>query len=400
MNGLETIAVVGASLAGVRSVQALRREGFGGRIVLVGAEQHWPPFDRPPLSKQVLTGDWPADKARLRVGEVFHAELVLGRRAVSLDIAAGEVRLDDESVLAFDGLVVATGASPRILPGAQPMDGVHVLRTVDDALALRIDLQSATRVAVIGAGFIGSEVASSCRALGLDVTLIEALDLPLARILGPAMGEVAAALHRAHGVTLRLAVGVRSVVAGADARVEALTMSDGTSVSADVVVVGIGVTPTTGWLEGSGLVLDDGVVCDEACVAVGSDGRAVAAGDVARWHNPLFDQSMRVEHWTNASDQAAHAARALLRGAREAGAFAPVPYFWSDQHGTKLQFVGTSAATDDVVVVEGSIDDGKFVAGYGRDGVTVGALCVNWPARMVPWSRAIAEQTPAFSVDV
>jgi NADPH-dependent 2,4-dienoyl-CoA reductase/sulfur reductase-like enzyme len=390
---LDTVVVVGASLAGVRAAQALRREGFGGRLVLVGAESHWPPYDRPPLSKQVLTRDWEPEQARLRLPDPFDAELLLGRRAVSLDLAAGSVALDDGTSLGFDGLVVATGASPRRLPGTSPMmAGVHVLRTLDDSVALRRDLEPGRRVSVIGAGFIGSEVASSCRALGLEVTLIEALDLPLVRILGPGMGEVAAELHRSHGVDLRLAVGVRKIVG--EPRAEGIVLSDGASFETDVVVVGIGVTPTTGWLEGSGLVVDDGLVCDEACVAVGSEGRVVAAGDVARWENPLFGVSMRVEHWTNASDQAAHAARALIHGAAAAGPFAPVPYFWSDQHGTKLQFVGTSAPTDDVVVVEGSIDDGKFVAGYGRDGIAVGALCVNWPARMNPWRKAIESRSP------
>jgi NADPH-dependent 2,4-dienoyl-CoA reductase/sulfur reductase-like enzyme len=388
----EQVVVVGASLAGVRAAQALRREGHEGRIVLVGAEEHWPPYDRPPLSKQVLTGEWDLDRSRIRVPEDFDVHLVLGRRAVAVDVAAGALTIDDGSSIDFDGLVVATGAAPRSLPGTDGIAGVHLLRTIDDALALRRDLGSDRRVAVIGAGFIGSEVASSCRALGLDVTLIEALDLPLIRILGPAMGQVAAELHRSHGVHLRLAVGVREVVG--DGRAEALTLSDGTMVETDVVVVGIGVRPATGWLEGSGLVVDDGLVCDEACIAVGSNGDVVAAGDVARWHNPLFGTSMRVEHWTNASDQAVHAAKALLHGPEVAGAFAPVPYFWSDQHGTKLQFVGTSAATDDVVVVEGSVDDGKFVAGYGRDGIAVGALCVNWPARTIPWRKAIESRSP------
>lgn len=391
---LGTVVVVGASLAGARAVQALRREGFTGRLVVVGAEPHWPPYDRPPLSKQVLTGDWEPEQARLRGLDAFDAELVLGRRAVSLDLDGGSVVLDDGTAVPFDGLVVATGASPRVLPGVSPsLGGVHLLRTFDDAVALRRDLSvPGRRVAVVGAGFIGSEVASSCRALGLDVTLIEALDLPLQRILGAGMGQVAADLHRAHGVTLRLAVGVRQLVG--DDRVESIVLSDGSTLTADVVVVGIGVVPVTDWLEGSGLVIDDGVVCDEACVAAGSEGRVVAAGDVARWHNPLFDVSMRVEHWTNASEQAAHAAKALVHGAEVAGPFAPVPYFWSDQHGTKFQFVGTSAATDDVVVVEGSIDEGKFVAGYGRDGIVVGALCVNWPARMNPWRKAIESRDP------
>ncbi len=384
---MDTVVVVGASLAGTRAVQALRREGHVGRILVVGAESHWPPYDRPPLSKQVLTGAWEPEKARLRVDDPFEAELVLGRRAVSLDLSANTVSLDDGTSLAFDGLVVATGAAARTLPGNDALAGVHVLRTIDDSEALRHDLASARRVAIIGAGFIGCEVASSCRALGLDVTLIEALDLPLVRVLGAEMGEMAAALHRANGVDLRLGVGV-SAIEG-DGRVERVVLGDASVVEADVVVVGIGVLPNTAWLDGSGLEVADGVVCDEACVAVGSDGRVVAAGDVARWTNALFGISMRIEHWTNATEQAAHAVKALVHGAEAAGAFAPVPYFWSDQHGVKLQFVGTTAPGDDIVVAEGAVADGKFVAVYGRNGVTVGALCIKWPARAVPWRNAI-----------
>lgn len=388
----DTIVVVGASLAGLRTVQNLRREGHVGRIVLIGDEDHWPPYDRPPLSKQVLTGVWETEKARLRIDDSFDAELVLGRRAARLDLEARQVILDDGTAVAFDGLVVATGASPRSLPGTGTMAGVHVLRSMDDCTALQQDLEVARRVVVIGAGFIGSEVASSCRSLGLDVTVVEALPLPLVRVLGPMMGEFAAALQRSNGVDLRLGVGVEAVEG--DGAVERLRLSDGTTVDADVVVVGIGVIPATDWLEGSGLTIADGIVCDERCVALGSDGRVVAAGDVARWTNPFFGVSMRIEHWTNASDQAAHAARALLHGGDEAGPFAPIPYFWSDQFGTKFQFVGTSAPTDDVAVVEGSVDDRKFVAAYVRDGVVVGALCVNWPARMVPWNKTIAAQSP------
>ena len=384
--------MVGASLAGVRAVQALRREGHRGRIVLVGAEAHWPPFDRPPLSKQVLTGAWEPDKARLRLPDSFDAELVLGRRAVALDLASSSVALDDGRTVEFDGLIITTGATPITLPGTDGLAGVHVLRSIDDCLALRRDLADARRVAVVGAGVIGCEVASSCRSLGLEVTLIEALDVPLTRVLGPEMGRVATALHEAHGVDLRLDTRVVSIEG--DGAVERLHLSDGAVVEADVVVVGVGVRPATSWLDGSGLTIDDGIVCDEACAAVGSDGRIVAAGDVARWVHPLYGRSMRVEHWTNASDQAAHAAKTLVHGAAVAGPFSAVPYFWSDQHGTKFQLVGTSGPGDDVAVVEGSVEDGKFVAAFSRDGLIVGALCVNWPARTVPWRKAVEERHP------
>jgi len=388
---LDTVAVVGASLAGIRAVQALRREGHEGRVTLIGAEAHWPPFDRPPLSKQVLTGAWDEDKARLRVPDPFPADVVTGRRATGLTLGdAVTIDLDDGSQVVADGVVVATGATPRTIRGTETTPGVHVLRSIDDARALREDLLTAQRVVVVGGGFIGCEVASSCRSLGKQVTLVEALDSPLTRVLGPEMGKLATQLHERNGVEVRLGVGVAAIEA-TTGRVERVVLDDGEVLAADVVVVGIGVRPETAWLEGSGLVLDDGVVCDAACVAEGSDGRVVAAGDVARWHHTRFDVRMRVEHWTNASDQAAHAARALLHGAEAAGAFTPVPYFWSDQHGTKFQFVGTSAPGDDVAVVEGAVEDGKFVAAYRRDGRVVGALCVNWPARTIPWTNAIAE---------
>jgi 3-phenylpropionate/trans-cinnamate dioxygenase ferredoxin reductase subunit len=393
-----TIAVVGASLAGARAAQALRREGHEGRLVLVGAEEHWPPYDRPPLSKQVLTGTWPDDKAQLRVPDPFDAELVLGRRAVGLEVPTDPdadltVRLDDGATIVAGGVVLATGATPRTLPGTDGVPRVHVLRTIDDARSLRSDLERAERVVVVGAGFIGCEVASSCRTLGKHVTLVEALDRPLTRVLGPVMGDVATALHRAHGVDVRLGVGVRAIEGAGG--VERVVLDDGEVLEADVVVVGIGVRPATDWLEGSGLTLADGVVCDEACVAVGSAGRVVAAGDLARWRHALFDAEVRIEHWTNASDQAAHAAKALVHGADAAGPFAPVPYFWSDQHGTKFQFVGTTAPGDDVAIAEGSVEAGKFVATYRRAGVVVGALCVNWPARTIPWSKAIEERRDA-----
>jgi NADPH-dependent 2,4-dienoyl-CoA reductase/sulfur reductase-like enzyme len=359
--------------------------------VLVGAESHWPPFDRPPLSKQVLAGSWEPEKARLRITEPLDVDLVLGRTATSLDLE-GSVGLDRGDSLEFDRLVIATGAAPITLPGTEAMPGVHVLRNVEDCLALRHDLDGARRAAIVGAGVIGCEVASSCRTLGLEVTLVEALDVPLTRVLGPQMGAAATALHESNGVDVRLATRVLAVEG--DGGVERLQLSDGSAVEADVVVVGIGVRPATSWLDGSGLTIDDGVVCDESCVALASQGRVVAAGDVARWHHPLYDRSMRVEHWTNASDQATHVAKVLAHGVEAAGPFAAVPYFWSDQHGTKFQLVGTTGAGDEVSVVEGAVADGRYVATYGRDGVVVGALCVNWPARTVPWRRAIAARIP------
>ncbi len=394
MEAHEPVVVVGGSLAGLRTAQALRRGGHVGPLTIVGAEAHWPPYDRPPLSKQVLVGSIEADRARLRVPDDLDAQVITGHRAERLDLAERSVVLDDGSRLPFGGLVIATGATPRRMPGTDGLAGIHVLRTIDDSLSLRADLASARRVAVVGAGFIGCEVASSCRSLGLDVALIDALPLPLAP-LGARAGEIVRQLHLAEGVELHLAVGVAGF-AGAD-RVDAVTLADGTSVEADVVVVGIGVVPATGWLEGSGLILQDGVVCDAACLALGGEGRVVAVGDVARWPHPRYG-SLRIEHWSNAGEQASHAARALLKGGETAGAFAPVPYFWSDQFGVKLQFIGRCGVADEFAVVEGSVEDRRFVAAYGRDGVTVAALCVGSPGRLAAWQAAVSAGAPFASV--
>ena len=310
-------------------------------------------------------------------------------RATGLDLDRREVELDGGKRLAFDGLVIATGASARLLRGTPPLAGIHLLRTLDDCLALAADLDLEPRVVVVGAGFIGSEVASTCRSRGLDVTVLEALPVPLVRAVGPAMGEVLAGLHRDHGVDLRTGVGV----AGFDGtdRVERVRLADGSAIDADVVVVGVGVSPEVGWLEGSGLTLDNGVVCDATCTAAPG---VVAAGDVARWPNPLFGV-MRVEHWTNASDQGAAAARSLLARAagEEAPPFAPVPYVWSDQFGLKIQYLGDSRPDDEVEVVHGSTADRRFVTLYRREGRVVAALAIGRPRLLMKARALIAGQS-------
>jgi len=375
---LRAVTIVGGSLAGVRTAEALRREGFDGTIRIVSAERELP-FDRPPLSKQVLSGAWEPERARLRGAEELDAEWLFGRSATALDPATHTVTLDGGHRLDADAVVIATGASPRRLPASvAPPDlaGVHVLRTMDDCLALQADLQGGPRVAVIGAGFIGSEVAATAKGLGADVVVVEALPVPLERALGPEMGPLAAALHREHGVEVRLGVAVAGLEG--DGRVQRVRMADGSAVEADVVVVGVGVAPVTAWLDGSGLELRDGVVCDARCRAAPG---VVAAGDVARWYHEGIGDHLRVEHWTNASEQGHAAAMALLRG-DDAPPYTPVPYFWSDQHGTKIQFVGHSLPGDEVAVVEGSVADGRFVAAYGRSGRLVGALLWNRAARV------------------
>jgi NADPH-dependent 2,4-dienoyl-CoA reductase/sulfur reductase-like enzyme len=384
--GLGTIVVVGGSLAGLRGAEALRRLGHAGRLVLVGEERHRP-YDRPPLSKEVLRGERAPEAIGLAKPESFDAldlDLRLGRRATRLDLAARRVALDDGESLAWDGLLIATGASPRRLPGTPDLAGIHVLRDLDDCLAIRAELERRPRVAVVGAGFIGAEVAASCRALGLAVTVIETLPLPMAGAVAREVGEVIAAVHRDHGVDLRL--GTRVAGFEGSGRVERVLLGDGSSVPADVVVVGIGVAPATGWLESSGLALDDGVVCDAACAA--SAPGVVAAGDVARWYNPLFDESMRVEHWTNAVEQANAAAARLLEGPG-APAFASVPFVWSDQYDCKIQAAGRPRPDDEIRIVHGTLEERRFVALHGRKGRLVGAVAMGRVRQLVALRRAI-----------
>jgi NADPH-dependent 2,4-dienoyl-CoA reductase/sulfur reductase-like enzyme len=285
----------------------------------------------------------------------------------------------------FDGLVVASGSSPRRLPAQPDLAGVFTFRTVDDALAVRELLDGRPRVVVVGAGFIGAEIAATCRQRRLDVTVLEALPQPMVRGLGPVLGAACAQLHRDHGVDLRLGVGVEAIEG--DGRVERVRLADGTTVDADVLVVGVGTAPNTQWLQGSGLTIDNGVVCDETCLAAPG---IVAAGDVARWPNPLFDgELMRVEHWTNATEQAVHGAHRLLDG--EPGApFAPVPFVWSDQYDVKIQTVGRVGADCDLHIAHGSIEQLQFVGLFGRGGRVVGALGFNRARLIMQYRRLIA----------
>jgi 3-phenylpropionate/trans-cinnamate dioxygenase ferredoxin reductase component len=376
------------SLAGLRAAETLRRDGFDGRIVAIGAEMHLP-YDRPPLSKDLLAGESEPDDITLRKQGVEDLELDwhLGHRATGLDLGARTVALDDGTSVAFDGLVIATGAVARRLPMHPNLDGVFTLRTVDDALALRARLEEGPRVVVIGAGFIGAEVAATCRQRGLEVTLLETLPHPMVRGLGPALGDVIAAVHRDHGVDLRTSTHVKGI--DGDTRVERIRLGDGTTLSADLVVVGIGVAPETRWLSGSGLRIDDGVVCDETGLAAPG---VVAAGDVARWPNPLFDgEMMRLEHWTNATEQGVHVAKRLLAG-EHGEPFAPVPFVWSDQYDRKIQTVGRVAGDATVHIAHGTLDDRQFVALFERGGRIIGALGFNRPRQVMQYRKLIAER--------
>jgi 3-phenylpropionate/trans-cinnamate dioxygenase ferredoxin reductase component len=387
-----TIVVVGASLAGWRAVETLRGEGFEGTISLVGEERHLP-YDRPPLSKQVLSGKWPPEKAVLadrRRSSELRIHEVLGRRAVRLDAEARKVELDDGAVLQGDAIVLATGALPRRLPGTEELgqrDGLFTLRTLDDSIALRaaVTAVDAARVVVIGAGFIGAEVASTCADLGCRVTVLEALDVPLRNVLGPMIGSHFAGLHGVHDVDLRTGVGVhgiRRVDPVATSGRLLVELSGRETFPADVVVVGIGVAPTTDWLADSGLTVDNGVVCDDRLFA--ADG-IVAAGDLARWNwrHDGGEEHIRIEHWQVAAEAGVAAGRSVVAGRSDAPSFTPVPYFWSDQYGIRLQVLGNPGGTDDVHVAGGSLDEGKFVALFGRAGRLRAVVAIGRPRQLM-----------------
>ncbi len=373
---LRDVVVVGAGVAGTRAAEAMRQDGYDGGLTIVGAERH-APYHRPPLSKKLLTGQ--VHRAGVDLAPQFdmEARVLRGASAIKLDLSSRTVHLRDESQdlsLQFDGLVIASGAVPREWPGGPVPDGVLMLRSVDDCLAIRKRLGSRPRVVVVGGGFIGAEVAASCRTLGLDVVLIEKATSPLLAALGKELAPRWAELHRRHGVDLRVGVGVDAFVG--DRQVEGVRLTDGSQVPADLVIVGLGVTPATGWLAGSGLRLDDGVVCDATGAAEGSspDVPVVAAGDVARWWHPLYERHLRTEHWEDAGRQGAAAARTLLAGPQCAEAYDELPYFWSDQYDVKLQMLGVPGDYDAVEIIEGDPDAWEFVAAYGRSGCTTAVL--------------------------
>jgi NADPH-dependent 2,4-dienoyl-CoA reductase/sulfur reductase-like enzyme len=392
---LDRVVVVGASLAGLRAAETLRQHDVATSIVIVGDEVHRP-YDRPPLSKKLLSGEWEPDRIHLRQPDVFDdldVEWRLGHAAAALDLNQRELTLADGSVLGFDGLVIATGARPRRLAGQDTFDHVHELRTLDDALRLRGEIASGgRRVVVVGAGFIGLEAAATAHALGNDVVVLEGAAAPLIRGLGAEMGGAIADLHRAHGVDVRCGVLIEGLTA------EGVRLAGGEIVPADAIVVGIGVTPNTHWLEGSGVRLRDGVVCDANLNAIDVSGAVVpgvfAAGDVARWPNGLFDEEMRVEHWTNAAEQGAHAALNLrhLAAGEPYDPYEPLPFFWSDQFEHRIQFLGRAAADDEVRVVAGSVAGGKFLALFGRNGRLHGALGVNAPRWVMPTRKLFLDR--------
>ncbi|MFF4656170.1 NAD(P)/FAD-dependent oxidoreductase [Streptomyces sp. NPDC001381] len=386
---MRSVAVVGASLAGLSAARSLRKQGYDGRLVVIGDELHRP-YDRPPLSKEFLAGTLgEADLALEADDEDLGAEWLLGARATGLDRADRAVRLADGREVRADGIVLATGAAARTLPGSAGLAGVHTLRTLDDARALRDELARGGRLVVIGGGFIGAEVASTAYGLGLDVTVVEAAPTPLAGPLGAEMGTLVSALHADHGVRLLCGVGVKGL--SGETRVDAVLLEDGRSLPADTVVVGVGARPCVDWLEGSGVDLDNGVRC-------GADGRTslasvVAVGDCANWYDPRAGVHRRVEHWTGARERPEAAVATLLAGgAVEPGVPRP-PYFWSDQYGVKIQFAGHAAGADSVTIEEGAADGRNVLAVYRRAGTPVAVLGMNQPRLFTRWRKQLASAT-------
>ena len=389
---VQHLVVVGGSLAGLRAVEAARKAGFEGSITLIGAERHLP-YDRPPLSKEFLDVTEAGVEALIpffRSDDVFadelKVELVLGAPATALDVHRKIVFVGDRAIR-YDALVIATGSQLRTLPESEHLDGVHGLRTLDDSLAIRAALDAGARTVVIGAGFIGSEVASSAQKRGVDVTVVEALPTPLVRATGTVMGAAIASLHDRNGTTLLCGTGVKALEG--DGRVQRVALDDGTVLDADLVVVGIGVSPCTTWLEGSGLTLDNGIVCDET-LWTGVPG-VYAAGDVANWPNPMFGVRQRMENWTAAAEQGAAAARNALDPAN-AKPYETVPYFWSDWYGSRIQFVGVPES-EEVLVVAGDVDhDDRWTALYRQGDRLVGALTLNGQTVIMKYRRMIAQK--------
>jgi NADPH-dependent 2,4-dienoyl-CoA reductase/sulfur reductase-like enzyme len=385
---MRRILVVGASLAGLRATETLRREGFDGELTVLGAEPHMP-YDRPPLSKELLSDGGDVTDVTLPHDETLAAEWVLGDPAASLDLHARTVTTASGRELGFDGLIIATGSRPRRLPGIDPeRAGVHELRTVEDAQALRAALQPGARVVLIGAGFIGVEVASTARALGAEVDIVS-LDPPLVLAGSLISGVCHQMLHEA-GVRLHLGRTVARLVG--DEAVRGVHLDDGTELEADVVVSAVGAVPVVEWLEGSGLVLENGVSCDASCAALGAED-VTAAGDVARWPNARFDgRSMRIEHWSNAVEQGMAAARTLLHGSGAATAYTPIPSVWSDHFGTRLQTIGQPLLGDRVEVVDGSVEERRFVAAAYHGERLVGATTYGMVRGLAKFRAQMARQ--------
>jgi 3-phenylpropionate/trans-cinnamate dioxygenase ferredoxin reductase subunit len=382
---LRCVAVVGGSLAGLSAARALREQGYDGRVVVVGEEDRLP-YDRPPLSKDFLAGTVDLEDLGLTTAEdaELNLEWRLGDAAVGLDRHARAVVLASGREVPADGVVAATGARARVLPGARPA-GVHTLRTLEDAIALRRDLVPGARLVVIGGGFVGAEVASTARGLGAEVTVVEADPVPLGRVLGADLAQVCTGLHADGGVELLTGEVVTGL--GGDDRVREVRLAGGRTLAADVVVVGVGAVPNVEWLAGSGVEHDHRGVHTDASGATNVP-HVVATGDCAFSYCAYAGTTLRHEHWTHAVQQPAAAVANLL--GRDAPARPTAPYFWSDQFGARLQFAGHRWPDDPVEILEGELPGRRFVAGYRRDGELVAVFAMNQPKLFGKWRRQLA----------
>lgn len=403
VSSIQRIVIVGASLAGLSAAEALRSEGFSGTLTMIGDEPY-APYDRPPLSKTVLTGWLPVDHITLPQRADLHAEWLLGVPAIGLDLRNHKVELADGRRFSFDRLLIATGTRARPWPDSAQasLDGVYLLRTRDDAAQLRARLADRPkRVLVIGGGFTGSEVASVCRKLGLAVTVTERSATPLIGAIGSAAGTLAGQLQRAYGVDLRCNVAVMALEGDENGRLRRAYLSDGDILDIDVAVVALGAVRNVEWLRDSGLAFDSrGIACDAACHAFDTNGMVkddiFVAGDVARWPHPLYEgELLAVEHWGNAVEQARTAAHNMVCNPTDHWAYKTLPAFWSRQFGVNLKTVGLPSFADEVVLTQGSIAERRLVAVYGYKGRIVAALTVNM-ARWLPAYKAMIEARASF----
>ena len=389
MANIASYVIVGAGIAGNAAAETLRKQGFEGEVHLVGAEPHRP-YDRPPLSKEFLSGSKEQDKLFFKP-EDFYAEhsiqLHLGTEATALDPTSKTLTLADGASLRFDKLLLATGSRVRTLPiPGSELEGIHYLRTIDDSQAIAQSMNSASRVVIVGAGFIGSEVAAVCKTAGLEVTVLEIQPQPMAHILGEEMGAIYANLHTSRGIDLRLQEGISGI--RGSSRAEQVITDQGNAIDCDFVVIGVGIAPDTTLAKSAGLEVDRGILVDEHCQTSHPD--IYAAGDVANWFHPGLGHRLRVEHWDNALNQGAAAAKSML-GAPEP--YSPTLYFWSDQYDLNIQYLGHATEWDEIAV-RGNPDEEKFTAFYLKDGSVHGALVVNNFRDIRPTRTLIGQKTP------
>jgi len=389
MTQKQTYVIVGANLCGGRAAETLRQEGFDGRVILIGAEPERP-YERPPLSKEFLRRETERERIYLRPAEFYaeqEIELRLGVRATDIDGRDRALVLETGERLRFDKLLIAVGGRVRRLsvPGAE-LEGVYYLRTVADCERIAAELAKGGRLVVIGAGFIGAEVAASARTMGLEVTVLEGGQVPLGRALGPEMGRIYADIHREHGIDLRL--GVRVERLEGVHRVERVAIADGQAVDCDFVVVGVGIEPATDVVKRTDIEVGNGIIVDENC-RTNVEG-VYAAGDVANFPNAILGERLRLEHWANAQNHGVAAAKAML-GSKEP--YAEVPWFFSDQYDVNMQYIGHASSWDQIVI-RGSVPDRRFTAFYLKDGRLRAAMALNRARDIRPCREFIRAGVP------